>query len=391
MKVTTSCSGRFHIFDQARQLHRKNVLHKLINDYPKFMTRRWGVPDDKVISLIGNGTLGRLARVSGRYVTSEMHSSLVRWTHSKFSRRLSRYVPIDSDVFIGLSSFCLEAIDKAKELGIMTIVDHGSFHQRTERRLLKEEAEKFSLFMPDQIAADWIIQKEDKEFQLADFVMVLSEAAKRSLANEGIRQEKIFVNSCGVDVETFSPGKKIDSVFRIIFCGASSPRKGIWYLLKAFAELNLPRSELWIIGSPPSIEFRKILSPFLQSNVMFMGSVPQLRLRDLYCQSSLFILPSIADGFGMVVTQAMACGLPVIVSANVGAADIVTHGVDGFILPIRDVDAIKEAILELYDNPERLFVMAAAAVQKTKGGLSWDFYGDRLVEMMEKSLQCKRP
>lgn len=387
MKVTTSCSGRFWIFDQARELHHQKVLHRLVNDYPAFITRQWGIPDEKVISLIANGALARLARVTGRYIPAGLQSSYVCWVHSQFSRRLARYIPVDSDIFIGLSSFCLEAILKAKQLGILTIVDHGSFHQKTERRLLKEEAEKFSLPMDDQIAPDWIIQKEDEEFQAANCVMVLSECAKRSLVCEGVQQEKIFVNSCGVDVEKFRPGEKIDSIFRVIFCGASSPRKGVWYLLKAFAELRLPHAELWLVGSPPSPEFHKLLSPYLLSNVIFKGTVPQSKLRDLYCQSSVFILPSIADGFGMVVTQAMACGLPVIVSENVGAADIVTHGVDGFIVPIRDVEAIKEKILTLYENPDHLSGMAAAVGGKEKRTISWDAYGERLVEMMENLLQ----
>lgn len=389
MKVTTSCSGRFWVFDQARELHRLKVLYKLINDYPTFVTRQWGIPDEKVISLIANGVLARFARFTGRYLPSSLHNNYVQTVHTLFSRRLARYLPAESDVFIGLSSFCLEAIEKAKDLGIMTIVDHGSFHQRVERRLMEEESERFSIAMPDQMASDWIIRKEDEEFLLADRVMVLSEAAKKSLVSEGIPSNKILVNPCGVGVEAFKPGEKEDDIFRIMFCGASSPRKGLWYLLKAFSDLNLPQSELWIVGSLPSSEFRKLLAPLILPNVIFKGPVSQSRLQDYYSQSSVFVLPSIADGFGMVVLQAMACGLPVIVSENVGAADIISHGIDGFIVPIRGVDALKEVILKLYEDPECLSAMSMAVKTKDRSSISWNSYGERLLEGMEMLLQSK--
>jgi len=94
------------------------------------------------------------------------------------------------------------------------------------------------------------------------------------------------------------------------------------------------------------------------------------------------VLPSLADGFGMVVPQAMACGLPVIVTENVGAADIVTDGVDGYVVPIRDVAALKEKIRYLYEDPAARQRMSAAAVKKAGRHLSWDVYGDRLVSWL---------
>jgi glycosyltransferase involved in cell wall biosynthesis len=383
MKITTSCSGRFHIFDQARQLHRLDVLHRFINDYPKWMTRRWGIPDDKVTSLVANGVLSRATRWIPDSWAAGFKSDVVDRVHDLFSRRLAGHLPPDSDIFIGLSSFCLQAIERAKGYDQVTIVDHGSLHQRTERRLLEEEGRLHGLSLESSLAPEWIIEKEDLEFHAADRVMVLSKAASRSLVEEGIGAGKIFVNPCGVDLSRFTPPeKKEDDVFRIIYCGNISPRKGVHYLLQAFSELNLDRAELWLIGSAPTPSFGRLLARHQSGNVRFLGTFPYDELRQVYAQGSVFVLPSLADGFGMVVPQAMACGLPVIVTENVGAADIVADGVDGYVVPIRDVAALKDKIRYLYENPAARQRMSDAAIKKAGRHLSWDVYGDRLVSWL---------
>lgn len=379
MKITTSCSGRFHIFDQARQLHRLDALHRFINDYPKWMTRRWGIPDDKVTSLVANGVLSRATRWIPDSWAADFKSDVVDRVHDLFSRRLSGRLPADSDVFIGLSSFCLQAIERAKGYGQITIVDHGSLHQRTERRLMEEEGRLHGLSPESSLAPEWIIEKEDLEFRAADRVMLLSSVASRSLVEEGIETGKIFVNSCGVDLRWFAPPEeKSDDIFRIIYCGNLSPRKGVHYLLQAFSELNPDHAELWLIGSAPEPSFSRLIAKYRSDKVRFLGTFPQNELRQIYAKGSVFVLPSLADGFGMVVPQAMACGLPVIVTENVGAADIVTDGVEGYVVPIRDVPALKDKMQYLYENPAARERMSAAAVAKAGRHLSWDAYGDRL-------------
>lgn len=385
MKVTTSCSGRFHIFDQAAQLHRHGLLHRLITDYPKFITRQWGIPDDKAVSLLWNGVLSIISRRTRTILGSTLQSRFIRYIHDAFSRRLAAYVPPDTDVFIGLSSFCLEAIERAKQLGITAIVDHGSLHLRTEYRLLSEEAEFVGLPPPDPATFQWAIDKENAEFQAGDRVLVLSKAAKRTLVAEGVAEHKVLVNSCGVNLAQFSWRPKQDAVFRIVQCGGLNRRKGVHYLLRAFRELQLPGAELWFVGDDPrQSELAPVIKRLATENVRFIGRVHQSDLAAVYNQASVFVLASIADGFGMVVPQAMACGLPVIVTENVGAADIVTDGIDGFVIPIRDVDSLKEKLLLLYREAGLRSEMGAAAAAKARTALSWDGYGDRLASALRE-------
>jgi glycosyltransferase involved in cell wall biosynthesis len=286
-------------------------------------------------------------------------------------------------VFIGLSSFCLQAVERAKSRGILTVVDHGSLHQRIERRLLEEEGRLHGLPVGTELAPEWLIEKENREFDMADRIMVLSQAAKHSFVEQGVAVEKIFVNPCGVELSRFSPPEQAeDGVFRVIYCGNLSLRKGVHYLLQAFSESRLSNAELWLIGSAPESSFSRLIAKYRSDKVRFLGTFSQNELRQIYAKGSVFVLPSLADGFGMVVPQAMACGLPVIVTENVGAADIVTDGVEGYVVPNRHVAALKDKMRFLYENPAARERMSVAAVAKAGRHLSWDAYGDRLVSWL---------
>ena len=95
---------------------------------------------------------------------------------------------------------------------------------------------------------------------------------------------------------------------------------------------------------------------------------------------------SIEEGFAMVMPQAMACGLPIICTSNTGGEDIVRDGIDGFIIPIRDVEALKEKILFMYKNPERRREMGESARLRVQSGFSWDNYGAKMIGEYRKVL-----
>lgn len=382
-KVTTSCRTRFHIFDQARELHRRGYLHHLVTDMPRFLTRRWGIPDDKVLSLLWSGVWGRCLQKAAQGVGPRIRDSCLRFIHDAFSSGLARNIPSETEVLITLSSFGLHAIERARSLGICTVVDHGSLHQRVERRLIQEEAKLWGLAEENvSLTPDWIIAKEDREFSICDRIMVLSEAARRSMLATGIKAERVFVNPCGVDLQLFHPVPKDDKAFRVIQCSGLTLGKGFLYLMKAFRELNLPEAELWFIGAAaPSAGLGALAQSLHHPRIFFKGAIPHGELHRHFSQGSVFVLPSIADGFGMVVPQAMACGLPVIVSENVGAADLVSEGDNGYVVPIRDVEALKRKILELYDHREKLERLSRKALEDARL-LSWERYGERLCRFL---------
>lgn len=386
-RVITSCSGRFHIFDQARELARHGMLHQLITDYPAARPARFGVPRERVRSLLITGMLNHgLRRVIGR-LPQGTRSLLAHAMHDHFSRRLERVLPADMDFFIGLSSFCREALVRCRERGVPCAVDHGSLHQAEDASLVGEEAARWGLPLPADTSPDWIVAKEDEEFALADHVFVLSSVARDSLIRQGIEPSRIFVNPCGVDIAAFSPAPRRDEVFRVIQVGAISLRKGTLDLLEAFRQAALPKSELWFVGGGrEESRLDAVIGRMDTRGVSFLPPVPQSSLRGYYNHSSVFVLASAADGFGMVVPQAMACGLPVIVTENVGARDLIEDGVNGFVVPIHSPDLIAERLRFLHDNPEAAKRMGQSALMTVRSGFAWSDYGDRLAAFLTNRL-----
>lgn len=384
LKVVTSCRGRFHIFDQARELARHGVLHSLIADYPVGYAERFGIPRGKVRSLLLQGVLNHGYVKARRYIPAKWQDQTDKFIHNHFSRRLASYIPDDTDFFIGLSSFSLEALQHCHEQGICSAVEHGSFHLEASETVMREEAQRWGVRGALPIPPHWLIEKENREFASADCIHLLSTAARDSFLRFGVPLNKIVVNPCGVDLSAFCPGNKCDDVFRVIQVGGINLRKGVVTALSAFADFKVPAAQMWFVGGTlQGTEIEEVAEKFVSSRVRFISPVPQFKLNELYQQSSVFVLASLEDGFGMVVTQAMACGLPVIISENVGARDLVQDGVNGFVVPVGDPVAITERLRYLHDQPQRCREMGRLARKTVEAGYGWQDYGDRLVASIQ--------
>jgi len=381
MKVVVSVGGRFHGFNLAAELARRGHLHMLITSYPAFIAARFGVPRDKVRSVIGKEIMSRVWRLLP--APWRRRWDIDFWLAEYFDQRAAKLIPADADLFVGWSFFSLHAIRRAKELGIPTIVDHGSSHIEYQRDILNEEYARFGL--PQPVYDERPVQKELKEYAEADHIALGSKFAVRTFVEKGIPEKKIIRVPYGVDISSFKQTPKNDDVFRVAFAGGLTLRKGVHYLLRAFHELKLPKSELLLVGTIHD-EIRPFLAKY-KKNVRAIGSVPQTELAGLYSDSSVFVLDSVEDGFGMVIIQAMACGLPVIASENTGGPDIIEDGKEGFILPIRDIGKLKEKLLYLYKHPEERAKMGTAALAKAAAGFTWQDYGERMLAAYSEVLR----
>ncbi len=165
-------------------------------------------------------------------------------------------------------------------------------------------------------------------------------------------------------------------------------RKGTPYLLEACEGLGIPDLELWLAGAVPP-DLASILG---RTRVRFkhLGTLSHSQLADVYRAASVFVLPSIEEGLSLSVGEAMASGLPVVVTPNTGAEDLMTHGQEGFVVPVRDPGALRRALLELYEDRGKRHAMGEAAVRAT-GKWTWDTYGDRAVENYTRLLASERP
>jgi glycosyltransferase involved in cell wall biosynthesis len=382
MRVTISLMGRFHAFHLARELERHGCLERLITSYPVFETVKYGVPRERICSLIVHEILSRGWRKMPDFVKRLYNPQYL--IHELFDYHAARHLPARPEIVVGWSSYSLHTLRRARELGAKTVLERGSCHIVVQDEILREEYARFGL-RGLELAHPKIIDKELMEYREADFIAIPSQFVKETFVNRGVPAAKLLLTPYGVNLTNFYPVPKQDKVFRIIHCGNTSMRKGVHYLLQAFGELKLPGAELWLIGGLTD-EIRPFLARFASPNIRHLGPFPELELYKYYSQGSVYCLNSIEDGFGMTLLQAMACRLPVITTTNTGGADAVRDGRGGFIIPVRDVAALKEKILYFYENPEACRSMGEAARQRVQTGFTWAHYGDQAIAAYRRVL-----
>jgi len=380
VRVSISVGGKFHAFYLAEQLHRRGALSQLITSYPSFEVVKSGVQKDKIRSVVLKEILQRGFRKLPQIVQEKYNPQF--FISDIYDRMAARYLK-PCDLFVGWSGFCRHTMEKAKDLGVLTILERGSSHIEYQRDILAEEYGRFGL--RPNLPHPRIVEKELAEYAMADYISVPSIFAKKSFLEKGFPASKVLHVPYGVDLGQFKPQAKEDDVFRIIHCGAVTLRKGCHYLLQAFAELNLPNAELWFVGTVND-EIRPFVEQYANEHIKLLGSQSQNTLNWYYSQADVFALLSLEEGLAMVQAQAMACGLPIICTTNTGGEDLIEQGKSGFVIPIRDIDALKEKMLFLFENREDCKEMGESAKAKVQDAFSWDNYGDGIVNEYERIL-----
>jgi glycosyltransferase involved in cell wall biosynthesis len=375
MKVIIAVYGRFHAFNLAQQLQKQNALHRLITTYPNSKVAEFGIKSDYIESLVYLEVLSRSWSKLATLIKTDRNLQLfwLEW----FDRDVAKKLTGDLDIFVGWSGACLWSFQRAKELGAKTVVERGSSHMAYQTHILEEEYDRLGLKFT--ATHPGVYEREIQSYAECDRIAIPSLFVKRTFIEQGIPEHKLIHVPYGTSLTEFYPVKKEDSTFRVIHCGGITLRKGIVYLLQAFYELKLPDAELWLVGTvDPEVE--TFLKKYQSLKIILKGKQPQNQLRWFYSQCSVFCIASIEEGLAMVQPQAMACGLPIIHTKNTGGEDIVRNGVDGFCIPIRDVEAIKEKILFFYENPDKQTEMGVNALKQARNSLSWDNYGDVIIK-----------
>jgi len=281
------------------------------------------------------------------------------------------------DIFHGFASQGLKSMMKAKRFGAKVVADNPNTHPLNIRKILTEEYKIWKVPYPayNKLALD----RRLRALEIADRILVLSGTSYNSFIDNGCPAELLRVIPYGVDGELFKPRPKKDGKFRVLFIGQICLRKGFQYLLEAWRLLGLKDAELVLAGSQKPDALCALRKYEGKIDFRMPGSLKDMsEIKDVYNQASVAVFPSIEEGFGMVVTEAMASGLPVIVSENVGAKDLIKDGEEGFITPIRNAKALKNAILRLYEDEDKRNQMGQKAHNKVQGQ-TWQGYQDKLI------------
>lgn len=310
---------------------------------------------------------------------------LVNWVYKSLDLQVAKHHLQGLNAIYSYEDLAATTFQKAKEQGILCLYDLPIPYYQMTGDIMRQEAETFPAIAPaveNLRESPDKIERKQQEIQLADHIFVASSVSQQSLLDIGVDTKKISVIPYGAPVEYFRPQLKQDDNFRALFLGQISPRKGVHYLLTAWKSLNLKDAKLVLVGQ------NRFPNGWLEqySDIcQYVPSVPHLLLNQYYSNASVFVFPSLIEGFAMVLLEAMACGIPIITTPNTAGPDIITDGVEGFIIPIRDVEAIKEKLEWCYTHPQELAEMGRAARRKAEE-LNWGLYRQRLASKVRSLL-----
>jgi starch synthase len=297
-----------------------------------------------------------------------------------------------SDAVYCYEDTALETFREAKRQGVCCLYDLPIGYWRAGRRLLEEEAERRPEWRPTMVGlkdSEEKLARKDEELRLADHILVASSFTKKTLDECPFPIAPVSVIPYGAnDASTPQPKDKrmgTNSRLRVLFVGGLSQRKGIADLFEA-VELVKPHVELTVIGRKPAEQCQALEAALAKHR--WIESLPREKILEEMRAHDALVFPSLFEGFGLVVTEALSQGLPVITTPHTCGPDVLTAGEDGFIVPIRDPRAIAEKLECLHRDRERLAAMGEAALKKATA-LTWETYRQGVLSVVREAVAAR--
>lgn len=309
--------------------------------------------------------------------SGERAFSLVGMARNFDARVARRVKELRPEIVYGYEGSSFQTFQEAKRLGLRTCYELPSAYWYWEHKLFSEEAAEnpaFANLHPKLKDSPGHLQWLDGELALADLVVVPSRHVLRTLAGV-VPEEKIRVICYGApEVKPRKP-VNLDSKtpLKVLYVGSLIQRKGIGYLLDA-VEMLEGRVELTMVGRRCTANARVDAAC---RRWRWFETIPNARVLELMQESDVMVLPSLSEGCALVVLEALACGLPVIVTPNTGSNEVLHDGREGFVVPVRQAEAIAGRLEVLYRDRAMLAEMSRQA-QVTAAENSWDYYRDKL-------------
>lgn len=275
----------------------------------------------------------------------------------------------------------VRSFEVAQQLGLPRIYDLPIAYWETARRLLRHEAERYPQWEPTLGGtrdSDEKLARKTRELELADTVICPSAFVLDSLPDHVRASKKCVMAPFGSPVcqlEADAPASRKQNSLRILFAGALTQRKGLADLFAAIKMVDAANIELVVMGSLvlPMKFYRNEYPDFTYEPPRAHPEV--LRLMR---SCDVFVLPSIVEGRALVQQEAMACGLPLLVTRNAGGEDLVIEGKTGFLVPPGDPAALAQKISGFLENRDQLPAMKEAARAKA-AELTWHAYGQQIL------------
>jgi alpha-maltose-1-phosphate synthase len=291
--------------------------------------------------------------------------------------------PNRTDVIYAYEDAALLSFERAGRRGVERIWHLPIPHFATLEKMWIDESDRWPGAMGERppIEPDWKKRRKDAEMRLADRISVPSRYTAESLQRAGAKVP-IIVTPFGFPVEEF-PCKQtpVDGPFTVIGVGTQNLRKGTPYLLEAWRRAGLKDALLRLIGP------MKLTKRFLDRYAGLFEHVPHVprtELQAYYRKADLLVLPTLGDGCPLVVQEAMCSGTPVITTRCGNGPDFITTGVDGWVIPERDIDALVEQLRAAAADRDRTAAVGRAARRRAEQW-TWKEVGQALAEALDRT------
>ena len=373
MNVVISVGGKFHALELAEQLDQRGYLERIITTKRWYVSTRFRKSRYRVIP--APEYIGALLRK----VPALRRRGYYSWLKDNLFDALARKYSPPCDIFHAWGNYALASIPHARRHHAKVVIERGSTHPHFQDTILREEFERFG--MEVERAHPQIIEKGLREMELADAVIIPSAFVERTFLDAGFPEEKLHVVPYGFNPAEFGPGEKHDDVFRVLFVGNIGVQKGVHYLLEAWSRLGLKNAELVFIGTVEE-GIRPLLAKY-EGQFTFRGHIAHGKLREEYANASLFVLPSLQEGSALVTYEAMACGLPLLVTTNTGS--VACDGEHGFVVPIRSSEILAEKLAYLHAHQDVAREMGARGAAYIRD-FTWDRYARGVIDVYRSLL-----
>lgn len=346
----------------------------------------------------GRATRELVRLVAGRLNLRRLNRHETGWAcvdqvYEDLDRVVARSLPTPQNAAVravyAYEDGALQSFRAARRCGMTCLYDLPIAHWRTLRSVLAEEAERkpeWAATMTGLQDSARKLERKDQELALADRVIVASSFTRRSLEDHFGDALDIRVTPYGAPEPTVTAPhpRQPDEPLHVLYAGHLSQRKGIAYLFEAVRQVDFPW-RLTLAGPRPAESCAALDTALRHPACRWLGSIPHAKLLQEMSGAHVFVFPSLIEGFGLVITEAMAAGLPVITTPHTAGPDLIAEGIDGHLVPIRDPNAIAAHLAELYDDEDRRYRMAEAALAKA-ASLPWSDYEAEIAALLKRAI-----
>jgi len=336
----------------------------------------------RVKTTLSRGRLRIPYRLLGARWACALHDWLVA---SKISELVGQI-----DVIHAWPLGALETIKTAKRLGIPVALERCNAHTRFAYEVVQKECDRIGVPLPNGHEHAYnaeILRREEEEYALADAILCPSDFVVKTFVDQGFPKEKLFRFIYGVDETKFYPDSVVRGPdrgrgLRMIFVGVCAVRKGLHFALEAWLKSSASKDGTFIIVGDFLPTYKEKLAPMLaHPSIRVLGH--RNDIPELMRQSDLFVLPSIEEGFGLVCTEAMACGCVPLVSE--ACTDLCLHQENAMVHAVGDVEMIKKQI-DLLNLDRTLLARLRASGLSSRANYNWSAAGRSLIKAYRSTL-----